>query len=869
LSVRRAALPLAALLLLARPAVADDEPKVTKPPKLVTFAPAVYPPDKQAAGVTGSVLLTIDIDAAGKVIEVAVATSGGADFDAAAVAAARQFVYEPAEIDGKPGPVTITYRYDFTIAEEIVELKGQVNLEGVVRERFKKTPLRGLKIRLADSGAEATTDEEGRFTFVDVAPGTHGVEVSGAEIVTVSTEEELVKGKKKSVVYLVEKRQEGIDEEEVVRAARIKKESVETTIRTEEARRVPGTQGDTLKVVQNLPGVARSSFGSGQLVVWGSAPEETRVYVDGVEIPRLYHGGGLRSTVNSDLIRSIDLAPGAYGAEYGRGLGGLVRSETQKLPDKGVHGYVAADAIDASGMIAAAASDRLSLAVAGRLSYLDRTLKLVTSDDVNDFVPIPRYHDAQALAALALGKDETLTLIFLESNDRLKRTIDSTDPNEVRSEETEVGFWRVYLHYRNLLADGSSLTITPSFGRDVATTDERFGAVPTTLDQKRWRFGLRTALRRRLEPWITLSAGLDLAFTATEVTRFGTASLPAREGDVTVFGRPPGEDIASDTWTVRTLGIAPFVTTELSFGPLSLAPGLRVEPYLIDGDKIAPRVGDNPPLGYRRLEWGLEPRLSASLRLGNRLTLRAGGGLYHQPPDPADLSSVFGNPQLGLASAVHGTLGAAYRVTPTLTLEMTGFAKSMWDLPSRSTATAPPIAQSLLDEGVGRSFGAQVLLRQELWKGFFGWVTYSLIRSERRDHPGERWRLLDFDQTHILAVLASYQLGDGWELGARFRYATGAPRTPVTSAFFDARDDLYQPIFGAQNSIRIPDFYQLDARLEKAFNFQALKLSVFLDVQNLTNRKNPEEIVYNFDYTVQGSISGLPTLAVIGARVEL
>ena len=35
------------------------------------------------------------------------------------------------------------------------------------------------------------------------------------------------------------------------------------------ARRVPGTQGDVLKVVENLPGVARASIGSGQLVVWG------------------------------------------------------------------------------------------------------------------------------------------------------------------------------------------------------------------------------------------------------------------------------------------------------------------------------------------------------------------------------------------------------------------------------------------------------------------------------------------------------------------------------------------------------------------------------------------------------------------------
>jgi hypothetical protein len=127
-------------------------------------------------------------------------------------------------------------------------------------------------------------------------------------LVTVLTDETIKPGQKRTMKYFVEEKEEDVDEEVVVRAARIKKEAVETRIRTEEARKVPGTQGDTLKVVQNLPGVGRASFGSGQLVVWGSSPKETRVNVDGVEIPALYHMGGLRSTVNSDLVKSSSVS---------------------------------------------------------------------------------------------------------------------------------------------------------------------------------------------------------------------------------------------------------------------------------------------------------------------------------------------------------------------------------------------------------------------------------------------------------------------------------------------------------------------------------------------------------------------------------
>src|SRR5205814_2569814 len=112
------------------------------------------------------------------------------------------------------------------------------------------------------------------------------------------------------------------------------------------------------------------------------------------------------------------------------------------------------------------------------------------------------------------------------------------------------------------------------------------------------------------------------------------------------------------------------------------------------------------------------------------------------------------------------------------------------------------------------------------------------------------------------------ELGGGWEMGGRFRYTTGFPRTPVLGSFYDARDSLSQPIFGAHNSIRIPAFYQLDARLEKAFTLRRYKVNVFLDVQNLTNRKNAEEIVYDFAYTRRSTISGFPTLAVAGLRLE-
>jgi TonB family protein len=856
-------LVLLAVMFFAAPALAD----VTKPPKLAHFVDAVRPAGTEDK--TATVVLSIDIGADGKVEGVRVAQSGGADFDAAAVAAAQQFVFEPAEIDGEAAPVTITYSYKFTVEEKVVSLGPQINFEGVVVERFKKKPVAGVKIAIKDAGVEAVTDEQGQFAFTDLPPGTHQVEITGPGLIAVTTDEEIAPKQKKTVKYYAELKEEGVDEEEVIHATRIKKETASVSIRTEEARKVPGTQGDTLKVVQNLPGVGRSAFGSGQLVVWGAAPNETRVFIDGVDIPALYHGGGLRSTVNSDLIKSIDLVPGTFGSEYGRGIGGLVKSETRTLPRDGTHGYAAVDVIDASALVTTALSKDVRFGIAARRSHLDSVLSQFTSQDVGDFVPIPQYYDGQALLQMDLGKDETLELGVLGSDDRLQRTIPADDPAQIRRQNTHDRYYRAFARYQRILPDGSSVMVVPFAGWDGNTADASFGGVPTSLDVGTYKYGVRTSYRRKVAPWATLSLGLDGQGQRTKVSRFGSVDLPPREGDITVFGQPPGDSINADNWTTSIISVAPYAFAEMTLGDLALTPGMRIEPTVIDGSRLTPAIGSLPAIGYRRMETALEPRVSATYKLTKRLQLRAGAGLYHQAPDPTDLSAVFGNPTLGLERAVHVSGGGAYKLTGTLTAEVVGFAKWIDHLASRSELPTPPLAQALVEEGEGRVYGGQALLRQELAHGFFGWISYSLMRSERKDHPDTQWRLFDYDQTHVLGILASYDLGSGWQLGSRFRYATGVPRTDVTGSYYDARDDRFEPLFGAHNGIRIPAFYSLDARLEKTLTLAEHRTNIFLDVQNLTNRKNPEEIIYNYDYTSRKYITGLPTLAVVGIRIEL
>ncbi len=251
-----------------------------------------------------------------------------------------------------------------------------------------------------------------------------------------------------------------------------------------------------------------------------------------------------------------------------------------------------------------------------------------------------------------------------------------------------------------------------------------------------------------------------------------------------------------------------------------------------------------------------------------RISLRAAGGIYHQPPLPDDLSTVFGNPQLGLARAWHAVLGSSFQLSKPLSVEITGFWVGQRDLVTRSPLPSPLQSQALIQDGLGRAFGTQFLIRHDLANRLFGWVSYTIMRSERTDGGSRAWRLFDYDQTHVFTALASYDLGQGFEVGSRFRYATGYPRTPLLGAIYDSRIDVYQPLFGAHNTIRIPAFVQFDMRFSKKVNLGAKsQAEIYLDIQNVTYRRNPEEIVYNHDYTQKTYITGLPILPVLGGKV--
>lgn len=648
----------------------------------------------------------------------------------------------------------------------------------------------------------------------------------------------------------------------------LREEISRQTLSTEELSKIPGTLGDPLRAIENLPGAARPPLNTGLFIIEGARPGDSRVNLAAAEVPQLYHYGGFTSVVPAGFIANIEYLPHNFGARYGRATAGIIDVELRPGRRDRWHGALEANAVHVGlaveGPIGPKPKDGQgqrpgSLLLGVRRSYVDATLALgnaiLGEPPGLHFVNAPVYWDYQAvlnypvgggqLRVMALGSDDQITLRFARPQD--------VDPSVNGQFATHILFHRLAVRYKRhlgpweLLAQNTTgySSTELSLGRSVSLT-VRTVSSDTRLEARR-------ALGDRWR--LLLGADIQAAYVYLDAA----VPAPVREGE---FQRPPGA--LAQVTAQEQQGLAnPGLYAELTYKPspqVSLTPGLRCDYF-----------------GLLR-RWTLDPRLVARLQVSRLTWLKVGAGLFAQEPAVQDYFSSFGNDRLRLERAAQFSLAIEQAVWRGLTVEVTGLYKHLWDFAGSSTLQRRfgdgPQPADLRPErtasGVdGRIFGGTLLVRQQVSKYLFGWLSYSLLRSERRSCPTCDYRLFDFDQTHILILAVHAYLPYKFEVGLRFRYITGIPLTPVRGGYFDSDTDLYQPVPAAANSERLSDFHQLDLRVDRKFTFKRWALTVYLDVSNVYNNPAPEQPVYSYDYTQRGALTGLPIIPSLGVRGEL
>jgi hypothetical protein len=716
-------------------------------------------------------------------------------------------------------------------------------VHGTIKDAATGSPVPGVMVYNEETGAAAITDEAGYFEF---PPGTEGparlvIDDPSYQRVALFTD-----GTSPVELALVAGQFRG---EEIVITGEVEKAAAgETVMRRDEITRVPGARGDALAAVKNLPGVANvQGFGpNAGVVIRGSSPADSRIFVDGFEIPILYHLGGIQSVLPSEMIEDLTYAPGTFGVEFGRASGGTINVASRK-GSKELAGFAEVSFINAATMLQGPIGKKGSFAFAARRSYIDALIPLVVQDSSSlAFTALPRYYDYQARADYELTDNWKLTGFLFGSDDKFAISTDGQDPDEPSRFENTARFTRAIL--------SATYDKPGTYNKlSVSASTERTGLV---LGEDRFLSVKPDALAARNEARIKLATGVWL---------FAGGETETRNTDVRIkLPRPPKEGEPQDPG----LSTDPLIEHEDSVTMLTsgLWTALELQPVSWFKATGGVRVDD-----FRHNDTTvIQPRVQTRTRLADNFSLLAAGGLYTRPPDNMDE-----NLQKSLAPerARQTSMGIEQKIAPGITMTATGYYIDRKDMivaaNARGEGGSGDGSMTYENAGIGKSWGGELLL-QARGEKFFGWAAYTFSRSSRKDHPMDDWRLFDSDQQHNLIVLGSAKLGanNQWQIGGRFQLTSGSPFTPVSNATFDSDRNAYRPAYAAVNSQRNPAQHQLDVRVDRNFTFKTWKLSAYLDVANVYVNPPVVGYDYNTNYTQRTEQTGIPILPSFGVRGE-
>jgi outer membrane receptor protein involved in Fe transport len=326
-----------------------------------------------------------------------------------------------------------------------------------------------------------------------------------------------------------------------------------------------------------------------------------------------------------------------------------------------------------------------------------------------------------------------------------------------------------------------------------------------------------------------------------------------------------------DQYTIYPVEAAAYVQDKMEFKDLVINLGLRFD-YFDPRDSVA--VDPNQPLGRRELAetiLRLSPRIGLAHPISERANLHFSYGHFFQVPEYNKIAfnrrrwvDIF-RPTLGFAGlkpqrTIAFEVGWDQQVTDFLAMTVTGYYKDYENLVSTDPyPNARPAAVTYyINQDFANSRGVEVNLRTRRTNHIASYFSYTLSRAEgnssnpldTRDDllarpprvPVKELIILDWDRPHVFnfnidfryagnegPLIWGKQLLSNFGVNLSGRFESGLPYTPTDSRGQRIADE---------NTARAPSTLQLDLRVDKLFNIGGMKLGVFTEIANLTNRRN-------------------------------
>lgn len=813
------------IALLVGVARADDPPADFVAPVAQTSTDVAFPDG--APDITDPVVVTVKlvVDKEGHVAKVDLVTPPQPPFDDAVIAAAQAFVFTPATAGGNPVKVAIQFTHTFlpkppppppeppaAIDPRTATLHGKL-VELGTRKRVQNASVAG-EVDGAKYAVDA--DEKGEFSL-RLPPGKAKITVYAPGHEAFLQAETLAEGQDLGVTYYVAR--DRYDPYEIVVVGEHRREEVSRiSLKGPELQQVPGTFGDPFRVIQALPGVASVASLLPFPVVRGSSPSSTGYEIDGVRVPLLFHLLSGPSVIHPELIDEIQFYPGGAPVPYGGYTGGIIDGLTRR-PNPGERLIdVDLNLLQVGGLVREPITKDLSFTAAGRYGYPGLLLSLATDQ------ASLAYWDYQ-LRVDGGTKANGWTVFAFGARDELDTVAADADPTISPPPLTPaliLEFHRLDLRYHRTW--GSFEATARLIGGYDQTTSNGTDFNVLSLDPQlhlRYEVDKSLAFQAGVEgDFRDLKQGSDMVAAANAFSQITAGLSTSRVGSAFAEGiwRP------SSDWLIR--------------------PGVRADWYhdqTATKSAIDPRLTVRYKLATRELD-GVDPSSDDS-----KIWLKGSVGIYHQPPRfVIPIPGLDEMPlKYGLLEATQTSLGAEIPLAKGFQLTTEGFFNYMdptiFDLSTNAASVGTDANSTLLPTSIvmptgrgqdiidrlttpqtGRAYGLEFMLRRQAKSGVFGWITYTLSKSEREKDGA--WAPYDYDRTHILNLVVGLPIARNWDVGFRAQYESGLPVT-TTAGYNTARGDGY---------------LRFDVRFDKRAVYRNWLLDFYVDITNVALM--PEEV---------------------------
>jgi len=735
-------------------------------------------------------------------------------------------------------------------------------IRGFVKNKLTNEPVTFANVVVQGTTTGGTTDLDGKYSIKNLKPGFYNIQVSYLGFKTQTVFEIQVANSRPAIVNVeMEEDARKLEAVEVTASAFTRQEESPVSLRTigvAEIQRNPGGGRDISKAIQSLPGVSSGASFRNDIIIRGGAPNENRFYLDGVEVPTINHfstqgsSGGPVGIINVDMIREVDFYSGAFPANRGNTLSSVFEFKqkdprTDKMAFRGIVG--ASDiGLIAEGPI----TDKISFVASARRSYLQflfNAIGLPFLPTFNGFQTKVKYKidNQNEISFIGLGAIDQFSL-----NTGLNLSLDpaenpGVDSQQVKEQRYILGNlpvntqWNytngiVYKRYRK---NGyQTFVLSRNMLNNVAfkhiNNDVNLPKLFDYLSQE-------SENRFRYENQIRSEGSWKINYGVN----FDRARYYVKNSNRDLVGDSLVNRVFESELRVNRYGLFGQVTKGFYSERLILSAGLR-----IDGNDFGPSMSN--PLEQ------FSPRFSASYAITGNWSLNMNTGRYYQLPAYTVLGFRDNNNRLvnrdngvKYIGVDHIVAGIEYFSRKSFKSTVEVFYKNYFQYPFLLDQNIS-LANLGSDFGVignapvvstsrGRSYGIEYLAQQKLYKGFYGILAYTWVRSEF-ENAMNQYIPSAWDNRHILTLTGGKIFKGDWELGVRYRYVGGGPGTPFNSNLTLRRDVWDQNgrgilDFANLNTIRNGATQQLDIRIDKKWSYKKWALNLYLDVQNLLNQQ--------------------------------